>query len=370
MKSYQIFLALIIFFQFSSLTYQQTQEETYIVKTIGKNEFFNRTLLKSQTLSLNVDNEEGEYFLTILSRDESQINVENIKEGIMNVKVNNSYKINFTPSKLNDRNKILEIKVDKDNTMIEITSVLSNNGNNGIYTYEFKNYSIDQEEEVNNNSFIIFLDDEQDYEKFDMKFKFNEDAIKEKIATFGFICLPTNETKYIAQANNYLKNGDEKDTNLTSLKINETQFESKVTNKFRKKDKDSRKKNKPFLAFIFSVEFEFKLQKYSYSINSEIINIFLIVSIVIALVFAVITFFLIRRKQSSESTSIEGDSLLKDSDKGENEGKDENEGKEDNEEKDEKEEKKENEEKEEKEEKVINDDNGEEERKKIEAAEN
>ena len=45
--------------------------------------------------------------------------------------------------------------------------------------------------------------------------------------------------------------------------------------------------------------------EFSFTINSEIINIFLIVSIIIALIFAVITFFLIRRKQTSESVNIE-----------------------------------------------------------------
>ena len=48
------------------------------------------------------------------------------------------------------------------------------------------------------------------------------------------------------------------------------------------------------------------IEEFSFTINSEIINVFLIVSIVIALVFAVITFFLIRRKQTSEMLNVEG----------------------------------------------------------------
>jgi flagellar basal body-associated protein FliL len=77
-----------------------------------------------------------------------------------------------------------------------------------------------------------------------------------------------------------------------------------------------------------------KIDSYSFAINSEIINVFLIVSIVIALIFAIITFFLIRRKQSSESTNIEGDNLLKGNEKEENEEK----GEQDAENKEEKEE--------------------------------
>jgi hypothetical protein len=366
MKSYPIFLALIIFFQFSSLTYQQVQEESLLNKNITNNSFFKLNLSIDQTLFLYDDGEGyGKFFLTILTSNLSDITINNIQSEIENVKENYFFRIKFNSTTESKGKQILSITAHKKDTMVEITSVLYNETKKGILTYELKTYSIDQEEEVNNNSFIIFLDDEQDNEKLDMKFKFNNDDVKNKNVTFGFICLPTNETKYIALGQNYLDNEDEQDTNLTKKSIVETQFEEKVINKFRKDKKNERKKNKPFLAFIFSVDYNTGVLKYSYSINSEIINIFLIVSIVIALVFAVITFFLIRRKQSSESSTIENtDGLLKDGDKGENEGKDENEGKED-EEKDEKEEKKENEEKDEKE-----DDNVEEEKKKIKAAEN
>ena len=153
--------------------------------------------------------------------------------------------------------------------------------------------------------------------------------------------------------------------NLTEHNITNVEFEEKIVNKFPKKD--IREPYKPVLAFIFSVDVNTK-QTFSYSINSEIINIFLIVSIVIALVFAVITFFLIRRKQSADSNSIEGaEGLLKgDKEEGEGEGKEKEKEEKGENEKDEKE----GDEKEEKEDKVINDENAEQEEKKIEAAEN
>ena len=252
--------------------------------------------------------------------------------------------------------------VNQDNTHVEISSVVLQNTTGGIYAYQNKTYSIDTEEKVESNNFVIFLDNEQDYEKFDMKFKFNENSeAKNTIATFGFICLPNNNPEYIPLAK-YMKEIG----NLTEHNITNVEFEEKIVNKFSKKD--IREPYKPMLAFIFSVDVNTK-QTFSYSINSEIINIFLIVSIVIALVFAVITFFLIRRKQSADSNTIEGaEGLLKgDKEEGEGEGKEKEEkGEKGENEKDEKE----GDEKEEKEDKVINDENAEQEEKKIEAAEN
>ena len=73
------------------------------------------------------------------------------------------------------------------------------------------------------------------------------------------------------------------------------------------KVKDSSNGLKNYIAFIFSINSNNgEIKEYSFTINSEIINVFLIVSIVIALIFAVITFFLIRRKQTSEMLNVEG----------------------------------------------------------------
>ena len=59
-----------------------------------------------------------------------------------------------------------------------------------------------------------------------------------------------------------------------------------------------KKDNKKNTAFICSIQTNETIENYSVIINKDIMNNFLIGSIILALIFAVITFFLIRRKQN------------------------------------------------------------------------
>ena len=56
--------------------------------------------------------------------------------------------------------------------------------------------------------------------------------------------------------------------------------------------------NKKITAFVCSIVTDNEIKEYSVIINKDIMSFFLIGSIILALIFAVITFFLIRRKQS------------------------------------------------------------------------
>ena len=366
MKSYQIFLSLILFFLLASLTNEQ-EFELGEIETIDLpvNGISKKTLSKNDILKISFNKEIGLHFIRLISLTEANITIQTNNSKLANL-INieqKSIEIKINSNEFTAQDGYVNLTVSQDNTQVEISSVVWINYDEGLNKYEIKNYSIDTEEKVENNNFIIFLDNEQDYEKFDMKFKFNDSEVKNKNATFGFICLPNKSPEYIPFAK-HIKNIEI--GNLTDHNISDIEFEQKIINKFPKKE--NRETNKPVLAFIFSVDID-KRQYFSYSINSEIINIFLIVSIVIALVFAVITFFLIRRKQSADSNSIEGaEGLLKgDKEEGEGEGKEKEEkGEKGENEKDEKE----GDEKEEKEDKVINDENAEQEEKKIEAAEN
>ena len=364
MKSYQIFLSLILFFLLASLTNEQ-EFELGEIETIDLpvNGISKKTLSKNDILKISFNKEIGLHFIRLISLTEANITIQTNNSKLANL-INieqKSIEIKINSTEFSTQDGYVNLTVSQDNTQVEISSVVWINYDEGLNKYEIKNYSIDTEEKVENNNFIIFLE-EQDYEKFDLKFKFNDTDVKNKIATFGFICLPNKNLEYIPLAK-HIKNIEI--GNLTDHNISDIEFEQKIINKYPKKE--NRETNKPVLAFIFSVDID-KRQYFSYSINSEIINIFLIVSIVIALVFAVITFFLIRRKQSADSNSIEGaEGLLKgDKEEGEGEGKEkEKEEKGENEK-----EEKEGDEKEEKEDKVINDENAEQEEKKIEAAEN
>ena len=342
MKSYQIFLSLILFFLLASLTNEQ-EFELGEIETIDLpvNGISKKTLSKNDILKISFNKEIGLHFIRLISLTEANITIQTTNSKLANL-INieqKSIDIKINSTEFTTQDGYVNLTVSQDNTQVEISYVVWINYDEGLNKYEIKNYSIDTEEKVENNNFIIFLD-EQDYEKFDMKFKFNDSEVKNKNATFGFICLPNKSPEYIPLAK-HIKNIEI--GNLTDHNISDIEFEQKIINKFPKKE--NRETNKPVLAFIFSVDID-KRQYFSYSINSEIINIFLIVSIVIALVFAVITFFLIRRKQSADSNSIEGAEGLLKGDKEEGEKK------------------------EEKEDKVINDENAEQEEKKIEAAEN
>ena len=354
MKSYLIY-ALILFY-LVCLTLERTE-------TLEKN---NITIIKAyqnETTRLDFNASDGKFYINIIAL-----------ENDAKLKI-----IEVVPSPKNDLNTsepLKHIEFEKGNvgnisfnvtndTSVEITYTTLRGDNESLtdpYYYKKIEYNIDTQIDVTHNNFVIFLENENVSEKFDMKFKFNESChINKWPVYFGFLFLPNDDNHYIALGKKY-KNANI--GNIVEYNFTKNEDEIIVNNSYYKKQSKDGIKTK--FAFIFSIDKPDEMfGNFSFSINSEIINIFLIVSIVIALVFAVITFFLIRRKQSSESSTIENtDGLLKDGDKGENEGKDENEGKED-EEKDEKEEKKENEEKDEKE-----DDNVEEEKKKIKAAEN
>ena len=280
----KIFLLLIISFQ---VAIPSEEEELSLERNCLKK----KSIKKNEILKLIFPGS-GTYYVTILSSNNKKINITNPTTfNLIDLKNNYTDLITFKLDLNVENPEPIELTVQED-ADIEVTCVAKSD-----YTeYEKIDYNIDQEIPVKKNNFVIFLtDSDEDYEKFDMKFNFKDD-IKEKTVHYGFICLPTDSLEYIALGKQY---SDLKDT-----KFDESAKEITVDNPYYEKDKDKLKKH---FAFIFSIDTETeKIGEYSFTINSEIINAFLIVSIVIALVFAVITFFLIRRKQSSESTTIEG----------------------------------------------------------------
>ena len=356
MKSYQIYYVIILF-QLVFLTLENSipLENNNVIKIEAKN---------NEPTNLNFKRTEGTVYINIIALNkDAKLNFTNVTP---TPAITSNSLEGFTQMKFQNGDEGYISFTVEQNTLVEITTTTLKGDNVNTtdpYFYQKIEYNIDTQIDVINNNFVIFLENQNISEKFDMKFKFNaSNSINGVTATLGFLYLPNNDSHYISLGKNYKRENISK---LEEHTFTQDEDEFKVNNTYYKNP--STDTNKKQFAFIFSLDTNGSrvVGTYSFSINSEIINIFLIVSIVIALVFAVITFFLIRRKQSSESSTIENtDGLLKDGDKGENEGKDENEGKED-EEKDEKEEKKENEEKDEKE-----DDNVEEEKKKIKAAEN
>ncbi len=314
MKNLKIFLLLILSIKISSL-------ELFKVDPPEKLEENNITKFEAEkdtNIKLNLPEENNDFYITILSLKKGvKITINNV--GVFNKSTSAEQKENVVTKaiklteQINQVDRYIEFSV-SEKCEVEVSSVLKN----GNREYQNIEYKIDTEISVQKNNFVIFLKDE-DVEKFEMKFNFKED-IKNKEATYGFLFLPTESPEYIVLGKHY--RSYKGDNSLETIKFDEAAKQLTAKNDYYEKGKET---NKEHLAFIFSIDYDEKtIQEFSFTINSEIINVFLIVSIVIALVFAVITFFLIRRKQTTEGTNVEGgENLYKKNEKEEKDEKEE-----------------------------------------------
>lgn len=312
MKDFKIFLLLILLIKISSLELFEIQppEELY------QNNITKFDVEKDKNITLKLPNENGDFYITLLAlKKGAKITIN--KVGVFNTLEEPEKKENFVTKSINltkhtEEDKYIEFNVNE-NCEVEVSSVLKDK----FKEYKSIEYKIDTEISVQKNNFVIFLKDE-DVEKFEMKFNFKDD-IKNKEVTYGFLFLPTESPEYIVLGKYYKSYN----SNLKTIKFDEAAKQLTVENPYYEKGKET---NKEHLAFIFSIDYENnEIQEFSFTINSEIINVFLIVSIVIALVFAVITFFLIRRKQTTEGTNVEGgENLYKKNEKEEKEEATEN----------------------------------------------
>ena len=129
------------------------------------------------------------------------------------------------------------------------------------------------------NNFVFFLNENT---KYKLNVKFNEN--KPDSCYYQVVRLPTKDIKYILPTSYY--NSDKKNCEIEN-------FEFSLENAI---DKNTKKKE---IALLFSID-DNKSHKYTVTISKidKAMIIFLYVSIGLAGIFAVITFFLIRRKQS------------------------------------------------------------------------
>ena len=289
----RIFLLLILFIKIISYLEEGNED-----KELGENDIRKINMTYGQDEKLYFKYTNVSYYITILScTPGAKIDFVNISSSTGNVsgkRIDNQiYTVELKDKDLSEPQEgyiSFNVSNINDNDVdVEITSVRQNSATE----YKKIDYQLDQEIKVDKNNFVIFLDDEE-VEKFDMKFSFNNDINNE--VCYGFIRLPFNDEKYLPMGKSFKQ--------LKCENFSGSSKQLSVENKV----KDSSNGLKNYIAFIFSINSNNgEIKEYSFTINSEIINVFLIVSIVIALIFAVITFFLIRRKQSSESSSIEGE---------------------------------------------------------------
>jgi hypothetical protein len=198
---------------------------------------------------------------------------------------------NLTQFEINTKNIInnkLDIKINialsstsSTETIVQIFKVINN---------EYRNITEKNKEKININSknFIKFLDKKETRIKVEINFK---TEIDDEIA-YGIISLPTNKTQFLPTSFSFNKTYEEiKKESHSKIKEIEIQEEVKKMNDYY---------GMQHFAFIFSIK---NNKEYEIRINYDIMDIFLICSIILALIFAVITFFLIRIKQPTQKTN-------------------------------------------------------------------
>lgn len=249
-------------------------------RTIEENSINTFNLTKDDELTLNIN------YKGSSSSDMIFFSVKSLNKGNFDVKFGNTQKDSnkdyfntfFNPSNISS---VSLIGYNSDITEVEVISVV----NYSYSLYRVITEKDNKEIEINSNNFVKFL--ENDKKKIKVYINFNEEFNGE--IYYGIVKLATKDTNYIPLAKNFINISNKSIINSKEIDIEST------NESIDKKDNE----NKNFLAFIFSINDDKKIYSYKITINKfDSMNIFLIISISVAFVFAVITFFLIRRKQN------------------------------------------------------------------------
>ena len=281
---------------------------------IPDNHITNIDLKKNQNITLSIPYEnDKDLLLSIKSLNNKKFSFFSDNEFI---NYNNSnieiYRNTIDKSQLNKESKtlIIDINSNDDNNNLEIINIVDN-GNISEYQLIEEN---NKKYTVYSPNFVIFFNTE---EKKNVKVEINfNDEINESLY-YAKVNLSTNDIKYIPRVFNL----DE-----TIYKYTKKDFKKYITIDIDDEFKEGPKGNKDckIIAFIFSIKTNSNI-KYSVTFKIEEMNWFLIGSIILALIFAVITFFLIRRKKNvNETNEEEGEYNVNKQDEGEGEGENPN----------------------------------------------
>ena len=270
LKLYNFYLSIIVINSISSLL----TDEPEIIGIKG-NTLKNFSLNAGESKKLNLTyNKNINNYVSFLSLDNL---IFNIKSNKTELNIQNTTLSEIEVKNLTEGNLLVNITSEKNNR-IEIINII--NDNKSSY---FEIESDDQKFNENKYNFLKFLDN-KDKLKVEINFK---KKYKGKLY-YGIVHLASNNIKYIPRAFNFengIKNIKEKDLEKDmTLEIKDIEI--------------GKKDNKKNTAFICSIKTDEQIENYSVIINKDIMNNFLIGSIILALIFAVITFFLIRRKQN------------------------------------------------------------------------
>ena len=293
---FQHFLLLTLFNALLSLSINKDNyelEETIFDYNISDNFINTIDLKKDKNITLNVSYTFGRnLFLSIKTlnnktfnvscSDIKELNKEDTKEFIKTIDM-----LTFK------KDELLAIDIgSKENNSIEIINIVDEDKNKYYLIKE-----IDKTYTINNSNFVYYIkNNEIENKKLVIKLKF-KDEINAKMYN-SLIRLSSNNTDYIPRVFNFNK----------SLYLKED-FKGKEKTIEVSEDKGNKKLD--IVAFIFSIDPESIVDEYSVTLSIEekndIMNEFLIGSIILALIFAVITFFLIRRKKNINEKNIEDD---------------------------------------------------------------
>ena len=270
-------------------------------------------LQKNQNINLSIPYEnDKDLLLSIKSFNNKTFSFSSDNEFINNNNNIKEYRQTINSSKLNNENKTLIININSndDDNNIEIINIVN-------YSNISKYHLIQKDNEKNtvySPNFVRFFQSNENDVKVEIKFN-NE--IHESLY-YGRVKLSTNDTNYIPRVFNLNKN---------LYNYMEKDFTGKdITIKIDDSIEGGPKGNKDceIIAFIFSIKTNTNIQ-YSVTSIKEEMNWFLIGSIILALIFAVITFFLIRRKKNvNETNEEEGEYNVNKQDEGEGEGENPN----------------------------------------------
>ena len=245
-------------------------------------------LNSSEPFTINLDLKEKELIhLSLISYDKSNFTIidTNIKFQTNASNTTNSYLREIDISMIKNGDKpYINISSEKDNT-IQIIHIKNTTDSLYCKVKEDDDETIKIKKKYYN--FVKFIGDDKTI-KVDIKFK---DNLKNNIS-YGIVRLLSKNEKYIPRVETFKEKGLIDKYDNEKMKKEKTITIKKINHE--KDDED----NGIYTAFILSINSSATFKDYSIIINEDIMNNFLLGSIIVALIFAVITFFLIRRKQN------------------------------------------------------------------------
>lgn len=290
-KIMEFFLFLTYFNSFISILNDDSNNKLLLNPEITDNCIVNISLTEGENTILNLYNkgESKKVYFSILKYNDTEVNMSSNIDGYENkILEKSAIQFEYNTSNLIGQQPYINLTY-KNTNLIEIISVEDKN----IYKYKNITDKDGSNIKVDTNNFVVFLDKKE--EKINVEIKLKESLNNNY--SYGIVLLPTNNINYIPTAFNFKEKNESKvEDNSIKIELKNNYMEYEGNNKY--------------IAFIFSLN-ESKLYNYEVKITTIItdnsMNIFLIVSICLALVFAVITFFLIRRKQNISGSN--GDNL-------------------------------------------------------------